>query len=126
MLAIYLSVAYNLTMDKKEIIGQNIKRLRTEKRKSQENLGKVLGISHAAISDIERGRTNLSVEALIKIANFFEVEVQDILGEKQVKRNYPSFSYGRGSYGMDEEESKELRKAQEEFRKLAREKAESE
>jgi len=113
-------------MDKKELIGQNIKRLRTEKGKSQGDLGKVLGVTHAAISDIERGRTNLSVGALIKIANFFGVEVQDILSENPIQKTYPSFSQSRFSYGMNKEESKELRKAKEEFRKLAREKAESE
>lgn len=56
----------------KDLISQKIKELRTLKGVSQEELGKALGRSHAAISDIERGKTNLSVQDLSAISNFFQ------------------------------------------------------
>jgi len=122
----FLSIAYNTNMDKKEIIGKNIRMLRTERGKSQSDLGKVLDISHVAISDIERGKTKLSVEILLKIADFFGVSPEEIISDTQVQKATPSFSQGRGSYGMTDEDKKSLKKAQDEFRKFARKKAEGE
>jgi len=55
----------------KEKLSEKIKELRTSKGASQEELGKVLGKSHAAISDIERGITDVSVQELSLIADFF-------------------------------------------------------
>lgn len=53
-----------------------------EKRKrlemSQSQLGEMLGISHAAVSDIERGITNLNVEGISKIADILKTTFEDL------------------------------------------------
>lgn len=113
-------------MDKKEIIGKNIRRLRTERGKSQSDLGKVLDLSHVAISDMETGKTKLSVEVLLKITDYFGVDIQKIISDTFKPKITPSFSQGRGSFGMADEDKKNLKKAQNEFRKLAIKKAEDE
>jgi transcriptional regulator with XRE-family HTH domain len=59
-------------------IGENIKKLRLERGKTQGELGKFLGISHVAISDIERGKTKLKVDTLLRIADFFGIVTKDI------------------------------------------------
>ena len=64
-------------------LGTKIKSLRVQKGISQEELGKALNRSHAAISDIERGKTDLSVNDLYQIANFFDVSVTFFLEENQ-------------------------------------------
>lgn len=56
-------------IDTREEIGQKIKSARMKANISQGDLGKVLGKSHAAVSDIERGKTELSVSDLQKIAS---------------------------------------------------------
>lgn len=54
----------------------------TEKRKrlglSQSQLGEMMGISHVAISDIERGKTNLNVEEISKIALILKTTFEDL------------------------------------------------
>ena len=64
-------------------IGAKIKALRVQKGVSQEELGKALSRSHAAISDIERGKTELSVKDLYQIANFFDVSITFFLEENR-------------------------------------------
>lgn len=63
-------------------IGQKIKELREERGLSQSELGKELDRTHAAISDIERGKTRLTVRDLRIIADFFSVSISEMLGEK--------------------------------------------
>ena len=105
-----------------EEIGLRIKKLRLEKGKSQKELGKVLTRSHAAISDIERGKTKLSVEDLLILAKFFEVNLSEITGGATTSM----FSYGRGSFGTQGEKQKEIDSARKKFRELVQKKAKGE
>jgi transcriptional regulator with XRE-family HTH domain len=109
-----------------EEIGLRIKKLRLEKGKSQEQLGKILRCSHAAISDIERGKTKLSVEDLLTLAKFFEVNLSEIIGDAAEVKPIPMFSYGRGSFGTQDEKQKEIDNARKKFRELAQKKAKDE
>ena len=103
-----------------EEIGLRIKKLRLEKGKSQVELGKVLSRSHAAISDIERGKTKLSVEDLLILAKFFEVNLSKIIGDSAEAKPTPLFSYGRSSYGTQDEKQKEIESARKKFRELVK------
>ena len=58
----------------KEALAKKIRRLRESAGKSQGELGLVLGKSHASVSDIERGITELTVKDLTIIADFLGVE----------------------------------------------------
>ena len=108
----------------KEQIGQKIRDIRTTNNKSKEELGEFLEKSHAAISDIERGKTNLSVSELYKIANFFKTSIPDILGDAQASLSLP-FTQFRDSKDMRPDEQKESDQATQEFIKLARQKAQN-
>lgn len=109
-------------MTNNETIGKNIRILRVEKRKSQEDLGKVLSRSHVTISDIERGKTKLSAVDLLAIADFLEVNVQDIIEAKSAS----SFSHKRGSFGTENEEQKRIKQAEKEFKEFVRKRAKGE
>jgi transcriptional regulator with XRE-family HTH domain len=104
----------------KEELGDRIRRLRVKNNKSQEDLGNALDKSHATVSDIERGKTELSVTDLAKIAQFFDVPVEILVSPEAVSVAF-SFSHSRAELGMGDEEKKEILKAREEFRKKARE-----
>lgn len=60
-------------------LGNIIKDLRLKAGISQGELGRSLGKSHAAVSDIERGKTELSVTDLQKIAAVFGVALATFL-----------------------------------------------
>jgi transcriptional regulator with XRE-family HTH domain len=54
-------------------IGQRIKKIRKEKRFTQEKLAEILEISTVYVSQMENGKTKLSLEMLVRIANLLNV-----------------------------------------------------
>ena len=60
-------------------VGKRVKLMRQSKGINQTELGKVLGVSASAISDIERGVTRLNVDDLVKLAEYFNVVVSVLL-----------------------------------------------
>ena len=68
---------YNL-----ELFAHRVKKLRRQKKLSQQDLGEVLGINQGAISAIESGRRTTTVEKLILLAKFFDVSTDYLLGLK--------------------------------------------
>lgn len=67
-------------MDDIALLGAKIRDIRVRRGISQSRLAKKLGFqSHTAISDIERGKTSISVDQLQKIARAFNLSFQEIL-----------------------------------------------
>ena len=64
-------------------IGTNIKRLREERRYTQEQIAEALGISFQAVSSWERDEYKPDTDKLIKLAEFLDVSVSVIVEEKQ-------------------------------------------
>jgi len=64
-------------------LGQKIKELREERELSQGQLGKFVGVSRAAISEIERGNRGLDALELAKIAKLFELSTDELLQDKR-------------------------------------------
>ena len=56
-----------------KIIGGNIKLLRKYYGITSEELGKETGMGRTAISRIENGKINITMETLVVIANYFKV-----------------------------------------------------
>lgn len=61
-------------------LGKNIKDLRTELKLSQRELGRRLGVCNQTVSFWESGQREPDLDALIKIAKFFEVSTDYLLG----------------------------------------------
>jgi transcriptional regulator with XRE-family HTH domain len=80
-----------------EEIGKNIRELRTRAGLSQEDLGKVLGHSHAAISYIEKGKTEITLKDLFIIANTLKITVAELLDIKSIPSNFTMTLNFRGS-----------------------------
>lgn len=60
-------------------LGENLKRIRREKRISQGDIVKTSGIDKAMISNIENGKTNPTLATLAKIAKAVEVSINELL-----------------------------------------------
>lgn len=56
-------------MDKKEVLGLRLRKLRKERRLTQTQLGKMVGYSTDSISKIEKGQTKLSLEKAKALAD---------------------------------------------------------
>lgn len=106
----------------KEELGVKIRAIRTQRNISQEALGKVLNRTHAAVSDIERGKTDLSVSDLYIIANFFGVPVTEFLEEQ--KSSGQSFVQYRDAKDITPKEKAAADKVANDFIQLARKLAE--
>lgn len=64
------------------MIGKNITALRKANKKSQTELAEYLGISQSAVSQLERGITNIDIETAARIATYFGVSVGELLDEE--------------------------------------------
>jgi XRE family transcriptional regulator, regulator of sulfur utilization len=62
---------------------QRLRQLRLQKELSQENLAEMLGLSTTAYGDLERGRTELTLSRLEKLAEVLEVPLPELLGWPQ-------------------------------------------
>ena len=65
-------------MNVKEKLGNRINELRLEKSLSQEKLALKANIDRAYMHLIEKGKTNVSIELIEKIANALEVKIKDL------------------------------------------------
>lgn len=64
----------------KNLLGERLKYLRNEKGIGQNLLAKELGVSNASISYWETGKQEPSAEAIYKIAIYFGVSADYLLG----------------------------------------------
>lgn len=71
--------------DVKNILGNNIRKLRLAKGLSQEQLAEAVGLERDSISSIETGRAFTSSEALAKFANFFNVELNYLFNSNNIE-----------------------------------------
>ncbi len=68
-----------------ESLGQRIARLRRNKGLTQEDLGDKVGVSSQAVSKWETDSSVPDVTLLVKIANIFDISVDELLGNDRVK-----------------------------------------
>lgn len=65
------------------LIGEKIKELRKNSKITQEQLGNAIGVSKMAISYFEKGKKSPGRESLEKIADYFEVTTDYLLGRSE-------------------------------------------
>lgn len=62
----------------RKAFGSRVKRFRKSSGLSQEELAERSGLHRNYISDVERGRRNLSLDALLKLANGLGINIRDM------------------------------------------------
>lgn len=68
----------------KNVIGENIKRLRKQKEIKQAVLASKLNIGRQTLSAYERGVTLPDILALIEIADYFGVSLDELTGRSEL------------------------------------------
>lgn len=68
---------------------ENIRSLRLDKGYTQKQIAEYLGVSQNTYSQYEIGVINYPVDALMKLADFYEVSVDYLLGRTAEKTPYP-------------------------------------
>lgn len=73
-------------MNIKEKFGQKVKQLREEKGFSIEQLANISDVDRNYISDIEKGKRNVSLEIIEKITTGLETDLATFFNDKGFKR----------------------------------------
>lgn len=86
-----------------------IKALRAEKNIKQDVLAKLLGLEIAGISKLETGRVPLKDEYIVKLAEYFNVSTDYLLGKSDIRNieDEFKFAYHKEIAGLTEDEIKE-------------------
>jgi transcriptional regulator with XRE-family HTH domain len=71
----------NPIADHKQPLARTLRRLRTERNLSQSDLGRATGISSSFLSLVEQGRSDITIGRLLRLAEFYAVELTDLLGD---------------------------------------------
>jgi transcriptional regulator with XRE-family HTH domain len=66
-------------MDDAKKLGENLKKIRTEKNISQVEIAKILDVDKSFISNIENGKTNPTLSTIANLANSLGVSTNELL-----------------------------------------------
>lgn len=66
-------------MEQLKTIGKNIVRIRKEKKMTQEDLCGLAQIDRSYLSEIENGKMNVTIKALIKIADALDIKLINLM-----------------------------------------------
>lgn len=69
-------------MSNLELFAFRVKKLRKQRKLSQQELAEALGLTQTTISGIESGIRTTTIEKLILLAKFFDVSTDYLLGLK--------------------------------------------
>lgn len=71
-----------MDMDKKDVlkqIGKNIQNVRKQQGYTQETFSELMNVSWSYVAKIEAGILNLSIGKLVELANYLNVDVNELL-----------------------------------------------
>jgi transcriptional regulator with XRE-family HTH domain len=70
-------------MDVKKKFGSKLKKLRLDKKMSQEALAHCADLDRTYIPSIEKGERNVSIEVISKLAKALEVEISEFFKDEK-------------------------------------------
>ena len=68
-----------------KVFGQVVRKLRMERKLSQEKLSELSGLDRSYVSEIERGEKTASIRTLIKIAHGLDVTPSSLIVDTEKK-----------------------------------------
>lgn len=68
-----------MSLTARTYIAKNVKEYRVKKGIKREELSLILGVDNSYISKLERERINIPIDKLEKIANYFEIDITELL-----------------------------------------------
>lgn len=68
---------------------KRIRELREDKDLTQRQIAQILNMSQTGYNQYEIGKNDISTQVLIKLANFYNISVDYILGLTDIMKPYP-------------------------------------
>lgn len=90
------------------ILSERIKLLREEHSLNQSQLAEKLGIAVSSISQYETGDRMPSDDVKIKLANYFDVSLDFLMGLSEIRNPYVFFTLSEALKDLDQEEINEV------------------
>ena len=81
-------------------IGENIRRIRKEKDKKQQEIYDAIGVNQSTYSKIENNKYKMDVETLKNIATALEVDLNKLIGEEKIEINHTNNDGSVGGSGV--------------------------
>ena len=81
-------------------IGENIRRIRVEKDKKQQEIYDAIGVNQSTYSKIENNKYKMDIETLKNIANVLEVDITKLIGEEKIEINHTNNDNSSGGSGV--------------------------
>ncbi len=110
-----------------DILTKRVKELRKEAKLSQYEFAKILKISRPTVSQIENGSRKVTLSDIMRLANAFNIQVEEILEKKPAKKDSRSKqmfeSFGAESFGawlLDEKDNKPAKKTKRKKEKFSK------
>ena len=66
-----------------------IRELRQEKKYNQTHVANVLQVAQTTYSDYENGRVRMPVNHIVKLARFYDVDLNYITGVSNIQESFP-------------------------------------
>ena len=64
-------------MDSRSPFGERLRAIRTERRISQEKLGKMIKVNRNFVGEVERGKQNICLDNILQLARALKVSPRD-------------------------------------------------
>ncbi len=68
-----------MSQDIRQILANNVKNLRTQKKLSREELSLILGVDNSYVSKLEKCKINITLDKIEILANYFETKAYLLL-----------------------------------------------
>ena len=81
-------------------IGENIRKIRKEKDKKQQEIYDAIGVNQSTYSKIENNKYKMDIETLKNIASVLEVDISKLIGEDKIEINHTNNDNGTGGSGV--------------------------
>lgn len=86
--------------DARKRVANNVRRLRSERGLSQEQLAEIAEFHRTYVSQLERCVTNISIDGLERLAVSLAVDVTDLLAALQHPIHAPDLSQADATFGL--------------------------
>jgi transcriptional regulator with XRE-family HTH domain len=77
-------------MEVQELVGWNLRRLRVERKISQDDLALIAEVERAYVGYLERGKRNPTVAILARLANALDVHISQLFIQPAATESKPS------------------------------------
>lgn len=81
-------------------LGENIRKIRKEKDKKQQEIYDAIGVNQSTYSKIENNKYKMDIDTLKNIAKVLEVDITKLIGEDKIEINHTNNDNSIGDSGI--------------------------